>query len=278
LIIFSFSKPPAPLEGEEASVPNVDRSLASEFEDEDVVTAYMHRPPYPDALIGRLLELIPVRGRVLDLGCGLGKLALALAPHVEEVIAVDRSAAMLRLAQALDAGDHPNVRWMHDRAEALDLDAPFDLAGAGAAIHWIDPAVLFPKLARWLAPGACLAIVEGDAPTAAPWIEAYHAVIHGWVERLGARWNDEAYQARATAHEAWIDVHGRETFAREVHHRIDDLIVAEHSRATWARRRMGALAEAFDADLRSALTPWATDGVVSYLMETRLVWGDLRTP
>ena len=50
----------------------IDRSRAAEFEDLDVVAAYVHRPPYPDALHDRLLDLMPGTGpetaTVLDLG------------------------------------------------------------------------------------------------------------------------------------------------------------------------------------------------------------------
>src|SRR5437879_9032562 len=109
----------------------IDRSRAAEFEDGDVVAAYVHRPPYPDALHARLLELTPTKGCVLDLGCGPGKLARALAQHVDQVIAVDPSAAMLDLARKLDAGRNPNIAWTHARAENLALAAPIHLAVAG---------------------------------------------------------------------------------------------------------------------------------------------------
>ncbi|MFL5294939.1 MAG: class I SAM-dependent methyltransferase [Phenylobacterium sp.] len=253
---------------------DIDRSGAAEFEDADVVAAYVHRPPYPDALIARLLDLAPAQGHVLDLGCGPGKLARALAPHVETVTAVDPSAAMLRLARDLDAGRNRNIAWTHARAEDLDL-APgsLHLAVAGAAIHWIDPAALFPKLAHALAPGAPVAIVEGDVPTDAPWIEPWNRTIRDWVARLGGVWEDGSHQARMTAHEPWLGIQARETFTAAVGQRVEDLIACQHSRATWARRRMGALAEAFDADLRAVLAPWAADGMVEYEMETRLAWG-----
>ena len=254
-------------------MPEIDRSLAAEFQDADVVAAYVHRPDYPDALVARLLDLAPARGRVLDLGCGPGKLARALAPHVDEVIAVDPSAAMLRLARELDAGQSRNIRWVQARAEDLALDPPLHLAVAGAAIHWIDPAVVFPRLARALAPDAPVAVVEGDAPTNAPWIEAYRATVRAWVARLGGEWDDAAHRARAAAHEPWLDIQARETFTATVRQPVEDLIACEHSRATWARRRLGTLADAFDADLRAVLAPWATDDVVTYEMETRLVWG-----
>src|SRR5215472_7418750 len=177
----------------------VDRSRAAEFEDEDVVACYRFRPAYPDALTHRLLQLMPHRGRVLDLGCGPGKLARALSPEVAQVVAVDPSAAMLRCARELDAGAGGDIRWILSRAEDLELDAPVHLAVAGAAIHWIDPADLFPKLARALAPGAPLAVVDGDAPTAAPWIEPWNAAMRAWVERLGGHWNAQPHQALVTA-------------------------------------------------------------------------------
>jgi trans-aconitate methyltransferase len=252
-------------------------STGAEFEDEDVAASYVHRPDYPATLHARLRELAPGGRRLLDLGCGPGKLARALAPHFAEVVAVDPSAAMLRLGRRL-AADHPNIRWVHARAEDAELAAPVDLVTAGASLHWMDPAELFPRLAEVMVPSAVLALIDGDAPTAAPWVDAYRAVIVGWVERLGDTWNGAAHRERMARHEPWFDVLGRETFTVQVRQPLDTLIACEHSRATWARSKMGALAEAFDADLRAALTPWTEDGAVTFEMESRLTWGRPRLP
>lgn len=70
-----------------------------------------------------------------------------------------------------------------------------------------------------------------------------------------------------------MDIQGRETFTATVRQPVEQLIACEHSRATWARARMGGLAEAFDSDLRAVLTPWAEHCGVTFEMETRLVWG-----
>jgi SAM-dependent methyltransferase len=184
---------------------------------------------------------------------------------------------MLAEARRLDAGAHPNIRWTAGRAEDAPLGGPYDLAVAGAAIHWMDPAVLMPRLAMALVSDASLALVEGDGPGEADWKDAYQAVIVRWVEKAGRRWNDQAHQALVAAHRPWFDELGAETFTAEVRQPVEALIEGEHSRATWARRRMGAAAAAFDAELRAVLAPYATEGVVAYRTRTVLTWGRPRT-
>ena len=251
-----------------------DRSAGAEFLDEDVVAAYVHRPDYPVALYDALLALMPGRARVLDLGTGPGKIARALASHVDEVVAVDPSPAMLKLGAALDYGAHPNIRWTQALAENLVLDdASLDLVVAGAAIHWMDPAQVLPRMARALAPGACMAIVEGDAPAASPWLASYDQVIQTWVARLGGVWNGPAHRAAVSAHLPWLDTQGEATFVAPIRQSLDDLVACQHSRATWSRARMGNQAECFDKDLRAALESWTSDGVLEFEIQTRLVWG-----
>ncbi|HEX2560377.1 hypothetical protein, partial [Phenylobacterium sp.] len=123
-------------------------------------------------------------------------------------------------------------------------------------------------------PDAVIAIVEGDGPAEAPWREAYGAVIRGWVERLGGEWNSPAMAGAARAHEAWIAEPRRLEFAHDVQMDLEALIDGEHSRATWARAKLGHdLAAAFDTDLRRALAPYAEDGMLTYTVRTRLLYG-----
>jgi hypothetical protein len=57
-------------------------------------------------------------------------------------------------------------------------------------------------------------------------------------------------------HDPWFEVQGREAFTVQVRQPLETLIACQHSRATWARSKMGPLADAFDTDLRAALAPW----------------------
>jgi SAM-dependent methyltransferase len=248
----------------------------TEFGDDEVVRSYAHRAPYPPELYARLLEIAPGRGRALDLGCGPGKLAGGLAPHFDEVVAVDPSAAMLEIARTLNPA--ANISWIHAFFEDVRPEGHFDVAVAGASIHWMDPGVVFPRLADLLT-GAPIAVLGGDGPAEAEWMAAYQAVNIRWVERLGGVWNSPEFVAHAHRHEAWIDVAGRETVEGDCVMAVEDLIDGEHSRATWTRAKMGELAEAFDADLRAVLAPHARDGRVSFRTRTALLWGrPRRTP
>lgn len=244
-----------------------------EFEDDDVVRCYRHRPPYPEALHARLTELASGRRRLLDLGCGPGKLARGLAARFASVDAVDPSAAMLAAGRALAGDAHPNIRWIEAGAEAAPLDGPYDLAVAGASIHWMRHDEVMPRLARSLHRGAPLVLVDGDGPSEAAWRDAFQAVTVRWVEKSGRTWDDTAHKALVSAHLPWIDIHGEETFTHTVRQPLDHFIEAQHSRATWARSRMGAEADVFDAEVRAALEPFAADGALSFTVAVRLVWG-----
>jgi len=67
----------------------------------------------------REVRLAPT-DRVLDHGCGVGRIAAWLAPLVAEVLAVDPSAEMI--AAARDRCRHANVRFVHHAGDPRALD------------------------------------------------------------------------------------------------------------------------------------------------------------
>jgi len=108
-----------------------------------------------------LRGLLPRRWVIADLACGAGSVAAALAPHVARVVAVDRSAAMLRVAkQRLSA--EANVELKHGELE----DLPIESASCDAALLLLglayvqDPAAALAESARILKPGGRLALVD----------------------------------------------------------------------------------------------------------------------
>lgn len=240
------------------------------FDDPDVARAYMHRPPYHPPLYDFLVELVPCHRRVLDLGCGTGKLAHGLAAHFEHVDAVDPSLPMLRLA---DDGRHDNITWIHGFAETALLDGPYDLMVAGASIHWMDHAALFPRLAGLLAGYGVLAVLGGDHAHDTPWEGEWEGFLARWLDRLGDRYSPGEYRAAMTAFRPWMDIAGERVFEDRFSQSIDDFIECQHSRASWSRANLGPLTAEFDADLRALLRPHARNGTLYYTTRTEIIWG-----
>jgi SAM-dependent methyltransferase len=109
--------------------------------------------------LGHLLP--PVR--VADLGCGEGYLTIETSRWASKVIAVDRSAAVLRRAQALASRRNvTNVVWKAGELEKLPLrDASVDIALMSQALHHAsEPPAAIAEAVRILVPGGKLLLLD----------------------------------------------------------------------------------------------------------------------
>jgi SAM-dependent methyltransferase len=136
--------------------------LGKAFADQDVVTLYRHRPPYPRAVFDALTGLIVGPRTILDAGCGRGDLARGLLGTATRIDAVDPSAAMLAAGRALPGGGDERIRWQLASAEEANLGGPYGLITCGASLHWMRHDIVLPRFREALAPGARLAIVDTE--------------------------------------------------------------------------------------------------------------------
>jgi SAM-dependent methyltransferase len=105
-----------------------------------------YRPGYPPELLEELSAAAGLdgTGRLLDLGCGPGTIAIPLAAHVAEVLAVDCEPEMLEELRRAAPGNVVAVE-----ASAEDVDAAwgtFRLTTIGRALHWFDGDRVLSKL------------------------------------------------------------------------------------------------------------------------------------
>jgi SAM-dependent methyltransferase len=129
---------------------------------------------------GEMLDLIttwlPPGGRVLDVGCGSGRMLTVLAECGISGIGIDPYASDTERCRRL-------------RAEEMDqLTERFDLVYTRYTLHHLDAPQRFPKKARSvLRPGGVLLIVDWTkgARTGVP--ERYLApqTVAGWVRKVG---------------------------------------------------------------------------------------------
>src|SRR5262245_50473891 len=107
------------------------------------------------------------RDRVLDVGCGDGKITAELARRVPEgsVTGVDRSDTMIALARR--SVQRPNVVFLVLDAQALDFTEEFDAVFSNSAIHWMpDQFAVVHGIARALKPGGRVFLSMGGRGTA----------------------------------------------------------------------------------------------------------------
>ena len=94
----------------------------------------------------RLLDAMAARGsRILDAGCGSGRVGGYLARAGHTVTGVDLDPHLIEVARA----DHPEARWEVGNLAELELPAPFDLAVcAGNVLTFLAASERRPALAR----------------------------------------------------------------------------------------------------------------------------------
>lgn len=153
--------------------------------------------------------------RVLDAGCGTGRVAVRLAELGHDVVGVDVDERMLARARA----DAPGMSWVLGDLAALDLPVePFDLVvAAGNVIPLVaagTEAAVVAALARHLRPGGLLVAGFGLDPQHLPLEEAPVdlASYDGWCVAAGLRlqeryatWEGAAYDGGGYA----VSVHVR---------------------------------------------------------------------
>ena len=100
------------------------------------------RKPYAPTLADALAEHLDLdgRGRLLDVGCGPGTVALLFARHFESVVGLDPDTGMMAEAKRAAAEEQiKNASWVRMRAE--DLPGPlgtFRVISFGQSFHWMD--------------------------------------------------------------------------------------------------------------------------------------------
>ena len=103
---------------------------------------YYHRSSLQEAMAQEVLALLDLKGseRILDVGCGDGKITAEIASRAPRgsVVGVDPSGEMISFAQShFGPATRPNLRFEVADARRLPCKNEFDLVVSFNALHWI---------------------------------------------------------------------------------------------------------------------------------------------
>jgi SAM-dependent methyltransferase len=232
------------------------------------------RPPYPETLVTVLRDNFSLdgRGRLLDLGCGPGPVALRIAHLFEDVLAMDPEPEMLAEGRAdADRAKVSNLEWR--RGSSQDLSPAlghFRLVTMGNSFHWMDRARTLDALYEIVTDGGGIAIVGHGAPITAPpptpWRVAINSVVRKYVGDRQLPWDPidlppeerfQTYLARSRFKEI---TQYEESF--DLTWTIDTMIGNLYSMSFCSRRVLGDRVEAFERDLRAAIFAVEPSGVL----------------
>jgi ubiquinone/menaquinone biosynthesis C-methylase UbiE len=223
------------------------------------------RPAYPPAFIAAVARAAGLTRtyRVLDLGTGPGVLAVAFAPHVGSVLALDPEPEMLREARRAVAAAGVRVEVREGSSETLGPDlGTFRAVTMGRSFHWMDRLPTLDRLDRLVeADGSILLFNDelADVPENAAlraWrqvVERYSADDRVRMERKSPEWQDHesVLQVSSFSHVERLEHRHRSTTA------VPTLLMRALSMSATSAERLGQpRGDAMLADIRAALEPF----------------------
>lgn len=203
----------------------------------------------------------------MDLGCGPGQIAVALAPYVGQVVGVDPEPEMLKIAAEYTARSGEKIELIegssYDLGPQLGI---FHLVAMGRSFHWMDRADTLQRLDAMIDPGGAVVLIRDDHPAVRD--NAWHGPFQDVVMRYAA--DDIAKKLRSSwaSHEAILldsPFNHLEQITVFERHRIpvDALVLRTQSMSSVARSRIGTKADDLAAEVREAMSAFAQDGMLS---------------
>lgn len=231
------------------------------------------RIPYAQGLADSLASAVGLdgHGRLLDVGCGPGIIALRLAHLFDDVVGLDPDVGMLEQARRAAAEQRAtNVSWILQRAEDLPPGmGTFRVITLAQSFHWMDrPKVAGIARAMIEPKGAVVQIDPGRDGMAADRAPGPHPAVPfkaiddlrksylGPDRRAGQGFRntspsgeDVIFQAAGFLPELRVPV----ADSRVLDRTVDDMVAWVFSASSTAPHLFGSELEQFEADLRSVL-------------------------
>ncbi len=127
------------------------------------------------------IDFIKGYEKVLDIGCGDGKITAYIAQKVPQgfVVGIDSSEDMINLAKRnFPSNTHSNLVFIVKDAREIDFEEEFDIVFSNACLHWIvDHLPVLEKIKRTLKPSGKIFLQMGGKGNAAEVIRTLETII-----------------------------------------------------------------------------------------------------
>jgi SAM-dependent methyltransferase len=228
------------------------------------------RPPYPDEVFAWIAREYGLdgRGRLLDVGCGTGYVALPLSVWFDDVVATDPEPDMLDVAarEAQRCGVR-NIRFLRLSAEEVPPAlAPLRLATFGNSFHWTDRVKVAHALFPLIVPGGGLIVLASSRVWggAEPWKTTVLDTMNAWLgpgpgrrvvggRQPGAPRHEEILRATPFGEPRMVNVVRRHVWTSET------LLGLLYSSSLQIRQALGSRTPEFERDIRARLLRLAPD-------------------
>ena len=246
---------------------------------------YHARPPYSGDLLPALSAMLGWggTGRLLDVGCGPGIIALQLANGFRDAIGLDPEPAMLAEATRLAArsGNPKKFQWVLGRAEdipSLGLGS-FQAVTLAQSFHWTTKAPVAEIIYDALDDDGTMLLIHHNAPAFAPGESStlgdtaappHPPMPHELIDQVLVRWLGHGKPAPDPNREPYSDLLARTRFRgaeklilpgrRDLVRSIDQVIDNYLSTSFAAPQLFGTQLDKFRADLTEELRPHTHTG------------------
>ncbi len=247
-----------------------------------------YAPGYP-AELARVLAL-EGQGRLLDVGCGPGRVSLALARYFAEVVGVDPDPDMLAEAQqhAHRLGVQ-NARWVQARAEDLPAGlGSFSVLLFAQSFHWVDREQVAATAFRMLRPGGHFVHLSGleeqradpvSLPHPAPPFEFMAQLVRQYLGEARRAGQGTLPRGTPSGEREIVERAGFEGYERllvpsgsVIERSTDDVVASLFARSDSAPHLYGEQVGQFERDLRSLLHKVSPQGVFAERLPDTMIW------
>lgn len=243
-----------------------------------------YRAMYPAFLIRLLVKKFALdgQGKMLDLGCGPGRLAIRFSDWFEEIVGIDKEPDMVEEAKRISKEARvESIRWFNGDIEEFkgQSNDRFRLVTMAKSFHWIDRKATLDTLFPLITNGGGVAIIDDYSPNKEllPWQKKVEEVRKHWYGEERKAGNT-TYSHPSISHQEIVD---ESKFKTEVYRlppheqqwTVESIIGNLYSTSYGSKRFLGESAESFEAHLREELLTLDNTGIYKENIEVNVIIG-----